>query len=71
MNMGKMTIDPPLPQESMNHSYCIQKIRKIENMISTMKDGNDTNRSSIASGIHKSERLDPDKKKKKCLSDKP
>jgi hypothetical protein len=29
-----------------------------------MKDGHDENRSSIASRIHKSERLHPDKKKK-------
>jgi hypothetical protein len=28
-----------------------------------MKDGHDDNRSSIASGIHKSERLHPDNKK--------
>jgi hypothetical protein len=28
-----------------------------------MKDGHDDNRSSITSGIHKSERLHPDKKK--------
>jgi hypothetical protein len=33
-----------------------------------MKDGHDENRSSIALGIHKSERLHPEMKKKKIYA---